>query len=134
MRHDSVSDSVVYETSPDGVTWQYRWEFAAPDWIENALVELQAGTLGPSSAPGVARFLSFALEPAAPTSEPEGFDDPLTANTRDESWWLITTLSTGPGVGAAVVTQGSDGLSIQPPARSKRAISRRAFPKRHRCR
>ena len=64
IRHKNETDSLIYETSPDGVSWQFRYELAAPDWLDSALVELQAGTRGAVAAPGAARFLSFAVEPS----------------------------------------------------------------------
>ena len=123
ISHDEVADSLIYETSPDGIWWQYQYEYPAPDWLGAAFVELQAGTLGAVDDPGAARFRAFAVEPGSPRQDGTGFSDDFGTFARDEQRWLVTLLSTGPGEGSATVTQGGGALSIRPPARSKRPLT-----------
>jgi hypothetical protein len=123
MRHNPVTSSILFETSPDGVGWQYRYEFPSSEWLGNAYVELQAGTMTAAADPGVARFQSLAVEPSRPWADAGGFDDDFAEYARDEDRWRVGTLSIGELEGAAWVAQGGGAMEIRPPARSKRPFT-----------
>lgn len=56
IRHDCPTDTIVWETSPDGTTWTSRRTLARSVDLRAAYVELEAGTYGPEGAPGQAIF------------------------------------------------------------------------------
>jgi hypothetical protein len=123
MRHNPVTSSILFETSPDGGEWLYRYEFPSSGWLGNAYVELQAGTMSAAADPGVARYQNLAVEPSRPWQDADGFSDDFAAHARDEGRWRIGTLSIGELEGAAWVAQGGGAMEIRPPARSKRPFT-----------
>jgi hypothetical protein len=62
IRHDCVADKVLYETSPDAVTWTTRRTIPATVDLRSAYVELEAGTYQSEAAPGQAIFDNLHLE------------------------------------------------------------------------
>src|SRR5882724_2351777 len=62
IRHDSATDSIVFETSADGATWVARRTVARQIAITAVKVELVAGTGEAVSAPGNALFDNFHLD------------------------------------------------------------------------
>ena len=59
IRHDTVSDLIVFETSPDSTTWTVRSSVARQLALGSIIVELAAGTGSTISDPGRARFDNF---------------------------------------------------------------------------
>lgn len=62
IRHDCVADQILYETSPDAMTWTTRRVIPATVDLRSAYVELEAGTYQPEAAPGQAVFDNLHLE------------------------------------------------------------------------
>jgi hypothetical protein len=62
IRHDCVSDQVVFETSPDGAAWTARRTATASVDLRAAYVELDAGTYQAEAAPGQAIFDDVRVE------------------------------------------------------------------------
>jgi hypothetical protein len=62
IRHDTASDTILFETSADGVNWTTRRTIARNLSITAVQMELDAGTFEPVSAPGTAVFDNFRFE------------------------------------------------------------------------
>jgi hypothetical protein len=62
IRHDPTSDSIVFGTSNDGLTWTSRRTVARQLPINALRAEISAGTWEALSAPGMAVFDNFRLE------------------------------------------------------------------------
>ncbi len=62
LRHDCVADQLLFETSPDALTWTVRRTVPAKVALPAAYVELEAGTYEPEAAPGVVMFDNLRLE------------------------------------------------------------------------
>jgi hypothetical protein len=67
LRHDGSTDTIVFETSPDGLAWTPRRTIARDITITNTKIELIAGTGESIAAPGSALFDNVKL---APNSSP----------------------------------------------------------------
>jgi hypothetical protein len=63
LRHDPGSDTVVFETSPDGSSWTERRRVNRQFDITAAKLELAAGTNESVDSPGVIEFDNFRLAP-----------------------------------------------------------------------
>ena len=63
IRHNTATDSIVLETSSDGVTWTSQRSVARQFPITAVRVELVAGTSDPIASPGTALFDNFGLQP-----------------------------------------------------------------------
>ncbi|MGH9903593.1 MAG: hypothetical protein ACRD68_17440, partial [Pyrinomonadaceae bacterium] len=63
LRHDSSTDTLIWETSPDGSAWTTRHTMARPISLTAVRVELVAGSDGAitTQAPGKAIFDNFQL-------------------------------------------------------------------------
>lgn len=62
IRHDCVADKILWETSPDAVTWTTRRMIQATVDLRSAYVELEAGTYQSEAAPGQAIFDNLHVE------------------------------------------------------------------------
>lgn len=62
IRHDCVHNEVLFETSPDALTWTARRTASATVDLRVAYVELDAGTYQPEAAPGQAVFDNVRVE------------------------------------------------------------------------
>ncbi|MDQ3920263.1 MAG: hypothetical protein M3348_17505 [Acidobacteriota bacterium] len=62
IRHDTASDTILFETSADAVNWTTRRTIARNLSITALQMELDAGTFEPVSAPGTAVFDNFRFE------------------------------------------------------------------------
>lgn len=56
LSHDVLTDSILYETSPDGSVWTVRLSIGREIAINLVRVEMAAGTTSSVSGPGSARF------------------------------------------------------------------------------
>jgi hypothetical protein len=63
IRHDATADAIVFETSSDGQTWTVQRTSARQLAITAMRAEISAGTWQAMSAPGMAVFDNFKLEP-----------------------------------------------------------------------
>ncbi|HEV3471237.1 MAG TPA: hypothetical protein VG148_18070 [Pyrinomonadaceae bacterium] len=62
IRHDGFSDTVYWETSPDGVTWTARHSGPRQLTITSMVADLYVRTWQPESSPGMAVFDNFKFE------------------------------------------------------------------------
>jgi hypothetical protein len=61
FRHDAVTDSILFETSADGVTWVARRTITRQIALDAVKAELIAGTSEAVADPGTALFNKFYL-------------------------------------------------------------------------
>jgi PKD repeat protein len=62
IRHISAGDSIVFETSPDAVTWTAQRTVARRLPLGSVTVELSGGSYQPEGTPGTVVFDNFAAE------------------------------------------------------------------------
>jgi hypothetical protein len=106
LRHNTGTDQVVFETSPDGLAWVVRRTVARTISISAARFELCAGTFNWNDVADTAIFDNFVLETPGVTALAQPFfqfwtDPTATAESREEaepltglshtrqlSWWI----------------------------------------------
>jgi hypothetical protein len=77
IRHDGGTDRILFETSSDNVNWTTQRAIARQLNISALRVELDAGTSGAVSAPGMAKFDNFVLDSTpAPSPTPAPIPNP----------------------------------------------------------
>jgi uncharacterized protein (TIGR03437 family) len=62
IRHEAISDMIIFETSADGVNWVTQRSVSRQLSLSALRVELDAGTYEPTSTPGTAIFDNFILD------------------------------------------------------------------------
>jgi hypothetical protein len=106
IRHDCVADQILYETSPDAVTWTTRRTIAAAVDLRSAYIELEAGTFQSEAAPGQAIFDNLRVEVSGVR---ESF-----ASQRDPELFTPTSLHEGGYDPEMEVFTGGGALHLRP--------------------
>ena len=108
FRHDPLADTVSFETSPDGVTWNTFKTVATTFPLSNVQAALGAGAWGTGNgAPGMAVFDNFRVERnKALFPATDNFND----NTQDMVRWTASVPA------GATIFEQNQRLEITPPA------------------
>jgi RHS repeat-associated protein len=87
IRHDQPTDTIIFETSPDGVTWTARRTVGRQLPLGSMKIELSAGTWQGVASPGVAVFdnLKLELNTQPPSSTDQVNDQLLSVTHADNS-------------------------------------------------
>jgi hypothetical protein len=96
FRHDQVADSIVFETSPDGLTWTAKHMVTREISITAIYNELNAGTSEIVNIPGIAVFDNFRLESNNPAPSPTPTPTPTPMATPPSTPSTSPTPSTTP--------------------------------------
>jgi hypothetical protein len=83
LRISEAGGTLVWSTSPDGLTWTTRRSTAAPAWVGDADLEIQLITHRDSGTPDFAEFDNFNASTAAFADLTDAFDD----NSVDTTKW-----------------------------------------------
>jgi hypothetical protein len=81
IRHNASADSIVWETSGDGVNWHQQRTVARQLPLTSMRAEISAGTWRATTTPGMAIFDNFSLEsnvPITTVSSPQMVADAIT--------------------------------------------------------
>lgn len=94
LRIGEAAGTLVWSTSPDGLTWTERRTTTAPAWVADTDLEIQLITHRDSGTPDVAEFDNFNVTPS--TAAFADLTDTFDAPTVDTTKWP-DNYNTGPG-------------------------------------
>ncbi|MFL6211225.1 MAG: carboxypeptidase regulatory-like domain-containing protein [Pyrinomonadaceae bacterium] len=136
FRHDPVASAIIFETSPEQTTWTARHSITLQKSVSALAVELSAGTVSPSVAPGQAVFDNFTLStsynigghvataggvPLSSVTLNLSGSRAGTTTTDAQGGYAFTTLPAG---GSFTVTPARAGYTFTPPSQTFNALGR----------
>jgi protocatechuate 3,4-dioxygenase beta subunit len=136
FRHDPVASAIIFETSPEQTTWTARHSITLQKSVSALAVELSAGTVSPSVAPGQAVFDNFTLStsynigghvataggvPLSGVTLSLSGSRSSTTTTDAQGGYAFTTLPAG---GSFTVTPVRAGYTFTPPSQTFNALGR----------